>query len=141
MLSRLMADDAARANTRPIVLIVDDEALVREAGCRFLRANGYECLEAESIDRAVELLRTTTIDAAILDVRLPGQKSGLDLLSTFRQQTGLTDIPVLIMTGSILTPDEEASITRRRAYLFYKPEGFDTIVSFLDQLTGRDRSH
>src|SRR5262245_11378617 len=125
----------------PIVLIVDDEPLVRETGGRFLRANGYACVEAETVDAAVELLRTTSVDAAILDVRLPGQKSGLDLLTTFRQQTGLTDIPILIMTGSVLTPEEETSITKRRAYLFYKPEGFDTIVKFLDQLTGRDQSH
>ena len=132
---------AAGPGARPIVLIVDDEPLVRETGRRFLQANGYDCVEAETVDRAVEVLRSTSIDAAIRDVRLPGHKSGLDLLSDFRQQTGLTDIPVLIMTGSVLTAEEEASITRRRAYLFYKPEGFDTIVNFLDQLTGRDRSH
>ena len=34
---------------------------------------------------------------------------------------------------------EEAHITRYRSFLFYKPEGFDTLVKFLDVLTGRDR--
>src|SRR5262245_15559297 len=99
--------DPAQPVIRPTVLIVEDEPLVRETGRRFLQANGYECIEAESVDRAVELLRRTAIHAAILDVRLPGHKSGLDLLSSFRQQTGLSDIPVLIMTGSVLTPEEE----------------------------------
>jgi DNA-binding response OmpR family regulator len=123
------------------VLILDDEPMVREAGRRVLRASGYECVEADSIEGALEMLRTMTVDAAILDVRLQGQRSGIDLLATFRQEAELSRIPVLIMTGGSLSEAEEASITRQRAYLFRKPEGFRTIISFLDQLTGRDRSH
>jgi ActR/RegA family two-component response regulator len=87
------------------------------------------------------MLRTTTVDAAILDVRLAGQGSGLDLLATFRQRSQLSQIPVLIMTGGVLSHAEEAAIAKARGYLFYKPEGMNTIVNFLDQLTGRDRSH
>ena len=123
------------------VLIVDDETLVREVGRRYLEKCGYRSVEADSIDSAVQMLATQRIDAAILDVRIRGAGSGLDLLLLFRERTGLGDIPVLIMTGSILTQEEEASITRHRAFLFYKPEGFDTIVKFLDQLTNRDQSH
>ena len=32
-------------------------------------------------------------------------------------------------------------VTRQRAHLFYKPEGFESLVGFLDQLTGRDQPH
>ena len=123
------------------VLLVDDEPTVRETGRRYLTRAGYTCIEADSIQRAVALIGHTTVNAAILDVRLPGHVTGLDLLAAFREQSGLGDIPVLIMTGSILTAEEEALITRQRAFLFYKPEGFGTIVKFLDQLTGRDHDH
>jgi CheY-like chemotaxis protein len=126
--------------TAPTVLVLDDEPAVREIGRRFLRAGGYACVEADSVERALEMVRTTPVHAAILDVRLPGKVSGLDLFTTLRQQTQLAHIPVLIMTGSVLTEEEEAAITRQRGYLFYKPEGFDTLVKFLDQLTGRDHS-
>ena len=51
----------------PTVLVLDDEATMREVGRRFLQAFGYECVEAESVERAVEILRTTSVDAAILD--------------------------------------------------------------------------
>lgn len=110
-------------------------------GRRVLHASGYECIEADSVERALEMLRTMPVDAAILDVRLQGHRSGIDLLATFRQQAEFSHIPVLIMTGGSLSEDEEASITRQRAYLFRKPEGFKTLISFLDQLTGRDCSH
>ena len=126
---------------RPTVLVMDDEPIVRETVRRFLLACGYGCIEADSIERALEILRTTRVDAAILDVRLPGPRSGLDVLAAFRQEAGLSKIPVFIMTGGVLTDDEEAAITKQRGFLFYKPEGFDTIVNFLDRLTGRDRSH
>jgi DNA-binding response OmpR family regulator len=125
----------------PVVLVLDDEPTVRETGRHFLRVCGYGCVEAESVERALEIVRTTTVDAAILDVRVLGPRSGLDLLAAFREQAALSQIPVFIMTGGVLSDAEEASITRQRGFLFYKPEGFDTIVNFLDRLTGRDRSH
>ena len=134
-------DPALSSTDLPTVLVLDDEPMVRETGRRYLRAFGYACVEADSVERAIEIVRTTPVDAAILDVRLPGQQTGLDLLTTFRQQAELSQIPVLIMTGGVLTDAEEASITRQRGFLFYKPEGFDTIVNFLDRLTGRDRPH
>src|SRR5476649_623482 len=104
----------------PTVLVLDDEPTVREVGRRYLRAFGYGCVEADTVEGAIEILRTTAVDAAILDVRLPGQQTGLDLLTAFRERAELSGIPVLIMTGSILTDAEEASITRQRGFLFYK---------------------
>ena len=125
----------------PVVLVLDDEAPVRDMGRRFLQKWGYNPVEAESIDAAIEVLRTNEVLAAILDVRLKGEHSGLDMLVAFRELDEFKTIPILIMTGGVLTEEEEASITKHRAFLFYKPEGFNTIISFLDQLTGRDRSH
>jgi len=125
----------------PTVLIMDDEPLVRQAATRFLRGSGYGCVEAESVERALEILRTTSVIAAMLDMRLPGGRTGLDVLSDLRRLPEFKEIPVLIVTGSILSDTEVAAIAKQRGFVFFKPEGFSTIVSFLDQLTGRDRSH
>jgi len=129
------------AEQHPVVLVLDDEPGVRETMARFLKKWGYSPIEAESIEWAAEVLRTTPVHALILDIRLPGKISGLDLLITIRTRAELASVPILMMTGSVLSPEEEFAITARHAHLFYKPEGFDTIVTFLDQLTGRDRSH
>lgn len=128
------------AEQHPVVLVLDDEPGVRETMARFLKKWAYEPIEAESIERAAEILRTTPVHALILDIRLPGKASGLDLLVSLRKQAELATLPILMMTGSVLTPEEELAITARHAHVFYKPEGFDTIVKYLDQLTGRDRS-
>ncbi len=75
----------------------------------------------------------------ILDVGLQGTATGLDLLSTIRERPGYDKAPILIFTGGLLTDEETMLVTRHRAFLFHKPEGFDTLIKFLDSLTGRDR--
>jgi hypothetical protein len=43
----------------------------------------------------------------------------------------------MILTGvRDLPEDEEALIRRQRAYVFFKEEGFDTILTYLKRLTG-----
>lgn len=127
-------------STAPTVLVLDDEPFVRHAARRFLKASGYGCIESETVEGAIELLRTTPVIAAMLDMRLPSGRTGLDVLTDLRHVHGFRDIPVLIVTGSVLTDAEKAAITKLRGFVFFKPEGFSTIVNFLDRLTGRDRS-
>jgi CheY-like chemotaxis protein len=124
----------------PTVLILDDEPFVRHAARRFLKGSGYGCVEAETVERAMELLHTTPVIAAMLDMRLPCGRTGIDVLTDIRQVPEFRDIPVLIVTGSVLTDAEKAAIARLRGFIFFKPEGFSTIVNFLDRLTGRDHS-
>ena len=126
---------------RPLVLIMDDEENIRRAMRSYLERHGYTALEADSVDRAVETMRANAISAVILDMRLPGTRSGLDALQELRRIPELATVPVLIVTGSVLSEHEERQITRQRAHVMYKPEGFDTVVNFLDQLTGREYSH
>ena len=125
----------------PTVLVLDDEPIVREAARRFLKGSGYGCVEAGTVDGAIELLRTTRVIAAMLDMRLPGGRTGLDVLTDLRRLPEFRDIPVLIVTGSVLTEAETAAVAKLRGFVFFKPEGFSTIVNFLDRLTGRDTSH
>ena len=124
----------------PIVLVVDDEPFVRHAARRFLKGSGYGCVESETVEGAIELLRTTPVVATMLDMRLASGQTGLDVLTDLRNAPQFRELPVLIVTGSILTEVESTAIARLRGFVFFKPEGFSTIVNFLDRLTGRDRS-
>ena len=127
------------APNRPAVLVLDDEPLVRRTMNRFLATYGYAAVEAATFEEALEVLGTTKVFAVILDVRLPGKHTGLDVIAPLRERPGLADIPVIVMTGGVVDEDEERLIARHKAHLFFKPEGFDTLLSFLDQITGRDR--
>jgi CheY-like chemotaxis protein len=136
-----MPPESKNADVRPVVLVMDDEPSIRQAAHRFLHNSGYECVEAENVDAALKLLRETTVVAAMLDMRLPDGRTGIDVLMNLRSRPEFGDIPVLIVTGSVLSEAEVASIAKQKGFVFFKPEGFSTIVNFLDRLTGRDTSH
>jgi DNA-binding response OmpR family regulator len=123
----------------PTVLVLDDDAGVRSSMERLLQVYGYTALSASTLDEAQEVLQTRSVQALILDVGLQGDLTGLDLLRSIRARPEFDKAPILIFTGGVLSDAEEALITRHRAFLFYKPEGFDTLINFLDTLTGRDR--
>lgn len=125
----------------PTVMVLDDDAAVRTTMERLLRAYGYRTVTAATLDEAKALLGATAIQALILDVKLQPGHSGLDLLTTIRARTEFDQAPILIFTGGGLSDAEQAMIRRHRAFLFHKPEGFETLVKFLDTLTGRDRPH
>ena len=77
------------------VLVVEDEASIREMIALNLRMNGMEALEAESAEKALELLRTETpCDAALLDVMLPGM-NGFSLCETIRRTDSAIGIIIL----------------------------------------------
>jgi DNA-binding response OmpR family regulator len=64
------------------ILVVDDDADFRAEICALLRAAGYELIEAADGHQAIALLETSgeRIDVAIIDLVLPGEISGFDLL-------------------------------------------------------------
>lgn len=54
------------------VLVVEDDAALRQMFCRVLSHNGYEPLEAESAADALELMDHEFFDIIITDVMMPG---------------------------------------------------------------------
>jgi CheY-like chemotaxis protein len=129
------------AQDHPVVLVLDDDTETRRTMRRFLETYEYGAVEAGTFDEALTILRTAQVFAVILDVRLPGKHTGIDLLEPIRSRAELAKIPILVMTGGVVDDQEARLVTKHRAHLFYKPEGFDTLLSFLDQLTGRDREY
>jgi DNA-binding response OmpR family regulator len=125
----------------PTVLVLDDDPAVRKTLVRLLRAYNYDGVPAETLDEAYAVLGTTAVQALILDVGLEPGQSGLDLLIAIRGRKELAEAPILIFTGQGLSDEQQAVIRRHGAYLFQKPEGFDSLIQFLDTLTGRDQSH
>ncbi len=78
------------------VLIVDDDAAFSQTLSRILVGAGYECSVATSGAEARERLDDGDIDAALCDVRLPGE-SGLELLADLAAD--FPDVAVVMTTG------------------------------------------
>jgi DNA-binding response OmpR family regulator len=80
------------------ILIVDDEAGIREL-CRVnLVLAGYEVAEAADGQRALELARSENPDLILLDVLMPGM-SGWEVLTALRADAATAEIPVVMLTA------------------------------------------
>jgi DNA-binding NtrC family response regulator len=81
--------------SRPVVLVIDDEAGVRES-LRVILQDDFVVLEAADGAAALEIVRSRRIDVALLDVRMPGE-SGPAVLPRI---LGLSEtIAVILMTA------------------------------------------
>src|SRR4029078_7148959 len=85
-----------KAAKMPRILIVDDDPGQRSLLDSFLRTQGFETIPVSSGERALEVLRETTVAMMISDVRMPGL-SGLETLLLARQEHGI--LPVLLVTA------------------------------------------
>ena len=125
------------------ILVVDDEASVRDTLQRLLGLKGFDVSVAEGIDEALDALGKTRFDAVVLDVRMPDstgkQRSGIDVLGFIRNYEHLRRIPVLILTGGDLTDAEEKAILGLDSYVIPKSEGWQTLFPYLKHLTNARR--
>lgn len=78
------------------ILIVDDEAFIRENLERILAEDGYRPLSTEKGEEAVKLVAEEDIALVLLDLNL-GAKSGLDVLRALKEVD--PDVLVIIITG------------------------------------------
>src|SRR5579863_4476973 len=109
------------------ILIVDDEANLRQTMAEILHARGYSILEADDGSSAIELLRATTPDLIFSDWKMP-KVGGEQLLQHLHGQPHLAHVPVIVITayGSSHSAIEAV---RLGAYDFVtKPFDLDEIV-------------
>ena len=78
------------------ILIVEDEASIRESLALNLELEGYQVTLADDAQKAIDLFQSQRFDLILLDIMLPGL-SGLDLCAHFR----LTDrtVPIMLLTA------------------------------------------
>ena len=80
------------------VLIVDDEKGVRDLLHSFLKATGYQTIMASNGDEAIELAKSESPNAILLDVKMPGI-DGIETCKRLRAEDKTRFIPVIMVTG------------------------------------------
>jgi CheY-like chemotaxis protein len=90
------AENEAR---QAIVLVVEDEILVRSAVAEHLRGSGYAVIEAANAAEAIALFNSgEPIDVVFSDVHMPGAMDGLDLARWVDRHQPF--VPVLLTSGN-----------------------------------------
>jgi heterodisulfide reductase subunit A len=116
------------------VLIVDDEAIVRESIRDWLKDAGYEVSVAETGEEALKLIQKQNFGVMILDLRLPGM-TGIDVLK--KVKVIKPDIKSIVITAypTMLT-QEEASKLGAIDYLV-KPVFPDKLEELIRETLGK----
>jgi heterodisulfide reductase subunit A len=91
------------------VLVVDDEAIVRESIRDWLKDAGYQVSVAESGEEALKMIQKQNFGVMILDLRLPGI-NGIDVLK--KAKTLKPDIKSIVITAypTMLTQEEATKL-------------------------------
>ncbi|MBU6464051.1 MAG: response regulator [Bradyrhizobium sp.] len=85
--SKVNLNCSRRAEDPAVVLVVEDEFLIRLAIAEELRIAGYRVVECRSADEALDLLHSgLSVDVIFTDVRMPGVFDGLDLARSVRDE-------------------------------------------------------
>lgn len=80
------------------VLVVEDDELMRLTICMFLSKNGYETLTADNGLDAVDIVSQEPPDIILMDAVMP-KMDGYEATRRIRQQLGLVDIPIIMVTS------------------------------------------
>lgn len=113
------------------VLVVDDDDLVRSLLLSRLERLNIPVIAAASAEEALAKIETMRLGALVLDLHMPGQ-SGL-VLAEFVRLFGahMTGVPILIFTGTTLTPETLELARRFDADVYQKPGGLNALLQRL----------
>lgn len=113
---------------RPLILVVDDDAPILLLMRNVLREFGFDAITAGSGREAIDKAREHSPKLMLLDRNMPGM-TGDEVLETLRAEGGLSGMPVLILSGEPLDPEEVRRIGATAAVLkpFDVPKLIETI--------------
>ncbi len=132
------ASDAVEASTRsrPTVLVVEDEAHIRELVCLHLGLEHLSCVEAAAGDEALELAREQRFDLVILDLMLPGL-DGVTVCRAIRKDSKNTDVPILMLTARREESDKVVGLDSGADDYLSKPFGVRELMARVRALLRR----
>jgi two-component system, OmpR family, response regulator len=110
----------------PHILMVDDEAAIRELYTLYLHTQGFEVTTVSSAVEALDAVYATPFDLAILDVGL-GDSNGMDLIEPMK--TAQPNLPIAIYTGRMEQQIRKEALARGASAYWIKTYPLNYIVN------------
>lgn len=114
------------ASMPKVILIVDDEPLIRIHVRDILEEHGFAVKEAGDVHEAMRVLEEDGISAVLADVEMPGGLSGLDLARMVRAMW--PSMPIIVTSGQVLPHPEELP---PHAAMLTKPFSAERLLSLV----------
>lgn len=85
----------------PKILVIDDaETVCKLITVIFSRYPDFKIFTANNLEDGMLLLLNEMPDIALLDVHLPGKRTGIDLYAAIKKNPGMANVHPILMTGS-----------------------------------------
>ena len=121
-----------------LVLVVEDDTLVREAVVSALCDLGYRIISAVNPDHAILFLEGgIDADLVISDVKMPGKKTVLDMIEHIDQHHA--DLPVIFVTGYSADVVVQEGLIAERFPVLFKPFSTEELAVKLREVLGAAR--
>lgn len=115
------------------ILVVDDYVVTLRILSAQLRKGGYEVITAVSGQSALEKLAQQRFDLAIIDIAMPDM-DGITLLMELRSQPSHKDLPVIMLTASVLDDDRVRAQKEGATAFLTKPISSWDLLDIVRQL-------
>ncbi len=118
------------------ILVVDDEVAIAKLIKFVLESNGFQVRLAGDGNSALEAIRENMPDLVVLDLMLP-TISGFDVLLSIRQEMGIDNLPIVVLTCRGQREDKERAIRCGATEYITKPFSPTSLVATVREHTNR----
>jgi two-component system cell cycle response regulator DivK len=119
------------------ILYVEDNFDNRKLVRRVLEAEGYQVIEAQDGQSALERLANEPIDLALMDINMP-DIDGYTLATRIRSMPQFANLPILAMTANVMRGDRERSLRAGCDGYIQKPIDIDILSEQLERYLGQN---
>lgn len=124
-------------NTTKKAVVIDDDVLVCRIFSKMLSERNIKPVEITNGTDAETVLREEgkDLDLAIVDLVLPRGPTGWDIIDLIRNNTDMSKMPVIVITGALISSDEIAKLKQKVDYVIRKKEfNVDKFSRLLDDV-------
>ncbi len=126
------------ADTRGVILYVEDNADNRILIRRVLMAEGYTVVEAESAQSALAYLEHETPDLILMDINMP-DVDGYTLTKQLKARPELRQVPIIAVTANVMKGDMEKSLEAGCDGYIPKPIDIDQLPEQIERFLAQSR--
>ncbi len=122
------------------ILVIEDEAIIRENIAEILRISGYESLQADNGFVGVQQILEHKPDLVICDVMMP-RLNGYQVLETIRKSSETATIPFIFLTAKASPEDIRKGMSLGADDYLTKPFSRDELIGAIESRLEKQRMH
>ena len=118
------------------ILIVDDDAGIRELVDTTLRSDDYQIFQAESGEKAIKIARAERPDLIIMDIAMPVGTEGIEATRILKNNPETKNCHIIMLTGRGQKGDREKSLDVGADDFFEKPFSPLALIKKVEEVVG-----